>query len=91
MSPSRNVDLPTADDDDESSGEVELLPVLWSACAVRYSPRAMTPALASTLAIERGPVIVAPITGVMQGNIWSVLRQPEPLIPMLFPSHFSSP
>ncbi len=27
----------------------------------------------------------------MQGNIWSVLRRPEPLIPMLFPSHFSSP
>ena len=27
----------------------------------------------------------------MQGNIWSVLRRPEPPIPMLFPSHFSSP
>jgi hypothetical protein len=28
---------------------------------------------------------------VMQGNIWSVQRRPEPPIPMLFPSHFSSP
>jgi hypothetical protein len=27
--------------------------------------------------------------GVMQGNIWSGLQQPEPPIPMLFPSHFS--
>ncbi len=29
-------------------------------------------------------------TILMQGNIWSVQRRPEPPIPMLFPSHFSS-
>ncbi len=64
MSPSCNVGLPAADDDDESSGEVNPLPVLWSACAARDSPRATTPASAATLAIGRGPVVVAPIMGV---------------------------
>jgi hypothetical protein len=46
-------------------------------------PRPITAAAART-SVPMGMTL-------MQGNIWSVLRWPEPPIPMLFPSHFSSP
>ncbi len=45
----------------------------------------------AVVAIVAAAAVVAVVVAVMQGNIWSVLRRPEPPIPMLFPSHFSSP